>query len=115
MPPVAPPAVKERAERLRAEAGRALKAHLDRRLGRTMSALVEAEGRARAGDFTEIAFSPSSPAPDPVSKEGAAGPWIQLRLEAHDGRRARGLVVGATQAASQSLDPAFSPHPAAAT
>jgi threonylcarbamoyladenosine tRNA methylthiotransferase MtaB len=78
MPAVPRQLVKDRAERLRAAGGRALTAHLDARVGRTMSALIEREGRGRAADFTEIAF------------EGAAEPGriVALRIIGHDGRSA---------------------------
>jgi threonylcarbamoyladenosine tRNA methylthiotransferase MtaB len=85
MPAVPRAVVKERAERLRAAGARALAAHLDARTGRTVSALVEQPGRARAEDFTEIVF------------EGPAEPGriVPLRITGHDGRRAIG--AGADQ------------------
>lgn len=71
--------VKARAGRLRAAGDAALARHLDRQVGRRVFALVEREGRARAEDFTEIAF------------EGAAAPGALITglITGHDGRRAR--------------------------
>jgi len=79
MPRVEPTLVKARAARLR-EAGEAgLRRHLDRLTGTKVRALVERPGRARAEDFTEIAFN--GPAP--------AGAILTGRIEGHDGARAR--------------------------
>ncbi len=79
MPAVAGPVIKTRAARLRAAGDAALVRHLDRRVGSVVSALVERDGRARAEDFTEVAF------------EGAAtaGSLITGVVGSHDGRRAR--------------------------
>jgi threonylcarbamoyladenosine tRNA methylthiotransferase MtaB len=80
MPAVAKAVVKDRAERLRAAGDRALAAHLEARVGRTVSALIERAGRARAEDFTEIEFDgPAAP-----------GQIVSLRITGHDGRRAIG-------------------------
>jgi len=78
MPAVARATVKERAERLRAAGDRALASHLQAHVGRTLRALVERAGLARAEDFTEIAF------------EGSARPGqiVDLAITSHDGRRA---------------------------
>jgi threonylcarbamoyladenosine tRNA methylthiotransferase MtaB len=83
MPQVAPDVVKDRAARLRAAGDAALARHLDRQVGRTARALVEQPGRARAADFTEIAFV------------GAArtGALVPMRLTGHDGRRATGVLA----------------------
>jgi len=78
MPQVAREVVKDRAARLRAAGDVALVRHLDRQVGRRVQALVERAGRARAADFTEIAFE--GPAPT-----GALA-WFQIN--GHDGRRA---------------------------
>jgi len=52
--------ISERAERLR-NAGRvALSRHLDSKIGQRLSALVERDGLARSGDFTEITFQGSA-------------------------------------------------------
>jgi threonylcarbamoyladenosine tRNA methylthiotransferase MtaB len=79
MPAVAGPVIKARAARLRAAGDAALVRHLDRRVGSVVSALVERDGRARAEDFTEVAF------------EGAAtaGSLVTGVVTGHDGRRAR--------------------------
>ena len=50
-----------------------------RQVGRTVTALVERPGLARAEDFTEIAFD----------GEAVAGRLIRGRIAGHDGRRAR--------------------------
>jgi threonylcarbamoyladenosine tRNA methylthiotransferase MtaB len=83
MPQLERAVVKARAERLRRAGDAALGRHLDRQVGRTLAALVEREGLARAEDFTEIAF------------EGAAEPGsiVELEIVAHDGKRATGIVA----------------------
>jgi threonylcarbamoyladenosine tRNA methylthiotransferase MtaB len=83
MPPVAREVVKERAARLRAAGDAALARHLDRQVGRAVEALVEREGRARAADFTEIAFEGAAP----------VGGLARFRLTGHDGRRAIGAFA----------------------
>jgi threonylcarbamoyladenosine tRNA methylthiotransferase MtaB len=86
MPQLPRALIKARAARLRATADTALVRHLDRQRGRTITALVEREGQARAADFTEVAF------------EGGAQPGslITGKVVGHDGRRAR---LGAWEAA----------------
>ena len=79
MPPVPRPVVKARAARLRAAGDAALARHLDRQVGRTVRALVEKPGVARAEDFTEIAFD----------GEAAPGTVITGVVASHDGKRAR--------------------------
>ena len=83
MPQVAREVVKHRAARLRAAGDAALARHLDRQVGREVEALVERPGRARAADFTEIAF------------EGGAvvGALRPLRIAGHDGRQALGELA----------------------
>jgi threonylcarbamoyladenosine tRNA methylthiotransferase MtaB len=56
MPQVDRAVVKARATRLREAGDTAYRRHLDRLVGRPVCALVEREGRARAEDFTEVAF-----------------------------------------------------------
>jgi threonylcarbamoyladenosine tRNA methylthiotransferase MtaB len=75
--------IKERAERLRAAADLALERHLDAKVGETLSVLIEAPGRGRAEDFTEVLI------------EGAAlpGEVIRARITAVAGRRALGVVA----------------------
>ena len=83
MPQLPREVVKNRAARLREAGAAALVRHLERQTGRRIEALVEEPGRARAADFTEIAFA----GPAPV---GAITP---LRIVGHDGRRALGEVA----------------------
>jgi threonylcarbamoyladenosine tRNA methylthiotransferase MtaB len=78
MPQLERAVVKARAERLRNAGEAALSRHLDRQVGRTVTALVEREGLARAEDFTEIAFQ----------GDAAPGNLIPLAIRGHDGRRA---------------------------
>jgi threonylcarbamoyladenosine tRNA methylthiotransferase MtaB len=56
MPLLPKKVVSERAARLRAAGEAALERHLRAQVGRTVSALVERDGLARAEDFTELAF-----------------------------------------------------------
>jgi threonylcarbamoyladenosine tRNA methylthiotransferase MtaB len=57
MPQLPRDVVKARAARLRAAGQVALTRHLQRQVGRTVAALIERPGVARAPDFTEIAFT----------------------------------------------------------
>ena len=75
--------IKDRAARLRAEGEAALCRHLDRQVGRTVAALIEKPGVARAPDFTEIAFT----------GEGPIGGIAPICIGGHDGRRALGLIA----------------------
>lgn len=79
MPRVDPAVVKARATRLRAAGDAAFARHLGRTVGRTVSALVERPGRARAEDFTEVAFAGEAP----------PGTVIVGAISGHDGARAR--------------------------
>jgi threonylcarbamoyladenosine tRNA methylthiotransferase MtaB len=83
MPTVARDVVKARAARLRGAGDAALARHLDRQVGRRVEALVEQEGRARAADFTEIAF-------EGPAEVGAIGGFA---ITGHDGRRAIGTPI----------------------
>ena len=83
MPQLGRPTIKARAERLRRAGEAALGRHLDRQVGRTLRALVEKPGSARAEDFTEIAFE----------GEAAPGSIALLRTTGHDGRRVRAAPV----------------------
>jgi threonylcarbamoyladenosine tRNA methylthiotransferase MtaB len=78
MPQVDKAVVKDRATRLRAEGDAALVRHLGRRVGTTVSALVEKPGTARAEDFTEIVVPTDLP----------AGQIARVTLTGHDGKRA---------------------------
>lgn len=84
MPPVARPVVKARAARLRAAGEAALARHLDAQVGRTVGALVERPGLARADDFTEIVFEGSAP----------IGEIAPMHITGHDGRRAYAALRG---------------------
>jgi threonylcarbamoyladenosine tRNA methylthiotransferase MtaB len=64
--------IAERAQRLRAAGDAALARHLDRQVGRTLSALVERDGLARAEDFTEVAFTGPA-APGEIVRLGVIG------------------------------------------
>jgi len=75
--------IKARAMRLRDASSAALMRHLDRQVGRTVEAIVERAGRARAADFTELAFDGA----------GAAGEIVRLTLSGHDGKRALGRLA----------------------
>nr|WP_052019253.1 tRNA (N(6)-L-threonylcarbamoyladenosine(37)-C(2))-methylthiotransferase MtaB [Asticcacaulis sp. YBE204] len=83
IPQLPRPLIKDRAARLRAKAGEALVRHLDRQVGREISAVVEKDGFARAADFTEVLF------------EGAAtiGGLASLRITGHDGKRALAAIA----------------------
>ncbi len=83
MPQLPRALVKARAKRLREAGDAALVRHLDRQLGRRVSALVERNGLARAADFTEVAFEGTAP----------AGAMVELDLHGHDGRRAQGVTA----------------------
>jgi threonylcarbamoyladenosine tRNA methylthiotransferase MtaB len=87
MPPVAPAEVKARAARLRGAAEVALRRHLGRQVGRKVEALVERPGRARAGDFTEIAFD----------GEASVGALAWFQIDDHDGRRASARICQRAQ------------------
>lgn len=78
MPATPRAVVTERAQRLRQAGEAALARHLGRQVGRTVQALVERDGLARAEDFTEVAF------------EGAAraGAIVRLAIGGADARRA---------------------------
>jgi threonylcarbamoyladenosine tRNA methylthiotransferase MtaB len=93
MPAVPGPLIKARAARLRAAGDAALVRHLDRRVGTVVSALVERDGRARAEDFTEVAF------------EGAAtaGSLITGVVAGHDERRLCAPSVTAQERAPRHL------------
>jgi threonylcarbamoyladenosine tRNA methylthiotransferase MtaB len=78
MPQLGSATIKARAQRLRAAGDAALARHLDYQIGRVVSAIVERSGRARAEDFTEVAFS----------GEAAPGEIVRLWIDSHDGRRA---------------------------
>ncbi len=78
MPQLERSVIKARAERLRQAGDAALRRHLDARVGRTVRALIERPGLARAEDFTEIAFT----------GPGVPGEVVELTIAGHNGRRA---------------------------
>jgi threonylcarbamoyladenosine tRNA methylthiotransferase MtaB len=78
MPALSGKIVTERARRLRQAGDSALARHLQRQVGRTVSALVERDGLARAEDFTEIAFTGA----------GTLGEIVRLTVAGADARRA---------------------------
>ncbi len=77
MPQVARSVVKARAAALRETAARALGRHLDRQIGRTVQALAENGGVARAPDNTELAF------------QGEPGTLVMLKIVGRDAMRAK--------------------------
>jgi threonylcarbamoyladenosine tRNA methylthiotransferase MtaB len=83
MPQLPREAVKARAARLREAGVAALARHLERQVGREVTALVEEPGRARAADFTEIGFDGEAP----------IGALAAVRIVGHDGRRALGELA----------------------
>ena len=84
MPQLPRPVVKARAARLREAGEAALARHLERQVGRTVGALVERPGLARAADFTEVAFAGDAP----------AGEIVPMRIVGRDGARAVAEVAG---------------------
>jgi len=87
IPQLPRPLIKDRAARLRAKAGEALIRHLDKQVGRDISAVVEKSGFARAADFTEVLFD--GHAPEKVNVGGLAS----LRITGHDGKRAQAVLI----------------------
>ncbi len=86
MPQLPRPVVKDRARRLREAGEAALVRHLGAQVGRTLLALVEKDGLARAEDFTEIAFTGAAP----------AGELATMRITGHDGKRLTGALAHVT-------------------
>jgi threonylcarbamoyladenosine tRNA methylthiotransferase MtaB len=78
MPQLDRSTIKHRAEHLRGAGATALTRHLDAQVGRTVSAVVEKPGRARAEDFTEITFDGGD----------LPGGVVRLRIDGHDGKQA---------------------------
>ncbi|MDE2356264.1 MAG: tRNA (N(6)-L-threonylcarbamoyladenosine(37)-C(2))-methylthiotransferase MtaB [Alphaproteobacteria bacterium] len=104
MPAVRSDVIEARAARLREAGERALGRRLQRRLGSTARALVEAPGRARDEDYLEISFAGDAP----------VGALIVGEIVAIEGRRAR---LGAWGRLDPDIDrpsrPAPGPLPAA--
>jgi len=82
MPQVPKGEVRSRNERLRAAGQAALAQHLSGQVGRTVRALVERTGLARAGDFTEIAFD----------GDLTSGTYAEFRITGVEGARVRGVA-----------------------
>ena len=72
-----------RAERLRSAGRAALSRHLASKIGQKVSALVEREGVARSGDFTEIVFDGSAP----------VGSYFEFLVTGNNGTSATGSIV----------------------
>lgn len=87
MPQVRGEVIQARAAALRAAGTQARARHLERQTGRTVTALVEHGGRARAADHTEIHWT------------GTPGTLVDLLLTGHDGRRAHAVAAGANRLA----------------
>jgi threonylcarbamoyladenosine tRNA methylthiotransferase MtaB len=83
MPQIDRGTIKARAAQLRAAGDEALIRHLDRQVGRTVEALIEKPGMARAPDFTEIAVTGDLP----------IGDIAPVRITDHDGRHALGVAA----------------------
>ena len=83
MPQLPRGVIKERARRLREAGDAALIRHLERQVGRTLLALVERDGVARAEDFTEIALEGAAP----------VGELAAFTVTGHDGKRALARVA----------------------
>ena len=83
MPQLPGDVIRDRAARLRERGALGLAHHLDRQIGRTVAALVERPGRARAADFTEIDFAGDA-------EPGAMAP---VAILSHDGQRALGSLA----------------------
>ena len=81
MPQLPKAEIRSRNERLRAAGQAALARHLTAQIGRTVRALVERTGLARAGDFTEIAFA----------GDLTAGTYADFHITGVEGARVRGV------------------------
>jgi threonylcarbamoyladenosine tRNA methylthiotransferase MtaB len=93
MPQLPRDVVKDRARRLREAGAEALRRHLDRQAGRTVAALVERPGFARAEDFTEIVFQGEAP----------VGEIVEMRVAGHDGARATAALVSSREATPEAV------------
>ncbi|HLI64888.1 MAG TPA: tRNA (N(6)-L-threonylcarbamoyladenosine(37)-C(2))-methylthiotransferase MtaB [Caulobacteraceae bacterium] len=78
MPQLARAVIKARAQTLRAAGAAALERHLAARIGAAVDGLVERPGRARAADYTELAFA----------GDAAPGALVRMIVTGHDGARA---------------------------
>ena len=77
MPQVDKAVIKDRAARLREKGQQALTRHLDGRVGREMTVLIEKPGQARADDFTPVLL-------DAPARSGAR---LRARMTGHDGAK----------------------------
>jgi threonylcarbamoyladenosine tRNA methylthiotransferase MtaB len=84
MPQVAGPVIKERAARLRHEAGRAQARYLHAQVGREAAVLMEQPGLGRTPGFAEVEI------PTGVAE---AGELVNVRVTGSDGRRLRGEPI----------------------
>ncbi|MFB2351207.1 hypothetical protein, partial [Priestia megaterium] len=82
MPQLPKAQIKVRAAALRAAGEAALTRHLEAQVGRTVEALIERPGFARAPDFTEIVFE----------GEAVVGQIAPLRITGHAGGKALAVV-----------------------
>ncbi|MDP3117036.1 MAG: radical SAM protein, partial [Phenylobacterium sp.] len=82
MPQLPKAEIKARAAALRAAGEAALSRHLDRQVGRTVDALIERPGVARAPDFTEIHYE----------GEAVVGQITPLRITGHAGGKALAVL-----------------------
>jgi threonylcarbamoyladenosine tRNA methylthiotransferase MtaB len=85
MPQVNGTVIKERAARLREKGEEALRRHLQRRVGATMTVIMEKPGFARGDDFSPVLL-------DAPARPGAL---FQARITGHDGERLIGQAVEA--------------------
>ncbi|MGX6648671.1 tRNA (N(6)-L-threonylcarbamoyladenosine(37)-C(2))-methylthiotransferase MtaB [Maricaulaceae bacterium MS644] len=85
MPQVNGTVIKERAARLREKGDEALRRHLQRRVGATLTVIMEKPGFARADDFSPVLL-------DAPARPGAL---LQARITGHDGERLIGQAVEA--------------------
>ncbi|WP_370689757.1 tRNA (N(6)-L-threonylcarbamoyladenosine(37)-C(2))-methylthiotransferase MtaB [Phenylobacterium sp.] len=83
MPQLPRAEIKARAAALRAAGEAALTRHLDRQVGRTVDALIERPGFARAPDFTEIVFE----------GEAVVGQIVPLRITGHASGKTRAVMA----------------------
>ena len=83
MPQLTRPVIKERAARLRAAGEAGLGRHLEGQMGRTVLALMERKGFARAPDFTEIE----------VTGAAVIGRLVPVTLTGHTASRALGIIA----------------------
>ena len=83
MPQLTRPVIKERAARLRAAGEAGLGRHLEGQMGRTVLALMERKGFARAPDFTEIE----------VTGAAVIGRLVPVTLTGHTASRAQGIIA----------------------